>query len=176
MNCVRCGSELPKGATICSRCGCKNEMVEHSRIKEIIIFVMTMVSEFLILQNLLFILEDVKDYIKDIFKSAEFSFSAEMSLLFAVGILISIAVTIMYIVKFLRNSADCENYSKRNNETIIGIGVVLIAYYIAETIEYGKLTYFSPTYAMYIIIFFVAVPMLLSIFARVYATISRKRG
>ena len=75
MNCVRCGSELPKGATICSRCGCKNEMVEHSRIKEIIIFVMTMVSEFLILQNLLFILEDVKDYIKDIFKSAEFSFS-----------------------------------------------------------------------------------------------------
>lgn len=56
MNCVRCGSELPKGATICSRCGCKNEMVEHSRIKEIIIFVMTMVSEFLILQNLLFIL------------------------------------------------------------------------------------------------------------------------
>lgn len=64
MNCVRCGSELPKGATICSRCGCKNEMVEHSRIKEIIIFVMTMVSEFLILQNLLFILEDVKDYIK----------------------------------------------------------------------------------------------------------------
>ena len=171
MNCVRCGSELPKGATICSRCGCKNEMVEHSRIKEIIIFVMTMVSEFLILQNLLFILEDVKDYIKDIFKSAEFSFSAEMSLLFAVGILISIAVTIMYIVKFLRNSADCEN-----NETIIGIGVVLIAYYIAETIEYGKLTYFLPTYAMYIIIFFVAVPMLLSIFARVYATISRKRG
>ena len=151
-------------------------VVEHSRIKEIIIFVMTMVSEFLILQNLLFILEDVKDYIKDIFKSAEFSFSAEMSLLFAVGILISIAVTIMYIVKFLRNSADCENYSKRNNETIIGIGVVLIAYYIAETIEYGKLTYFLPTYAMYIIIFFVAVPMLLSIFARVYATISRKRG
>ena len=65
MNCVRCGSELPKGATICSRCGCKNEMVEHSRIKEIIIFVMTMVSEFLILQNLLFILEDVKDYIKE---------------------------------------------------------------------------------------------------------------
>ena len=160
MNCVRCGSELPKGATICSRCGCKNEMVEHSRIKEIIIFVMTMVSEFLILQNLLFILEDVKDYIKDIFKSAEFSFSAEMSLLFAVGILISIAVTIMYIVKFLRNSADCENSSKRNNETI----------------EYGKLTYYLPTYAMYIIIFFVAVPMLLSIFARVYATISRKRG
>ena len=99
MNCVRCGSELPKGATICSRCGCKNEMVEHNRIKEIIIFAMTMVSEFLILQNLLFILEDVKDYIKDIFKSAEFSFSAEMSLLFAVGILISIAVTIMYIVK-----------------------------------------------------------------------------
>ena len=172
MNCVRCGSELPKGATICSRCGCKNEMVEHSRIKEIIIFVMTMVSEFLILQNLLFILEDVKDYIKDIFKSAEFSFSAEMSLLFAVGILISIAVTIMYIVKFLRNSADCENSSKRINET----GVVLIAYYIAETIEYGKLTYYLPTYAMYIIIFFVAVPMLLSIFARVYATISRKRG
>ena len=162
MNCVRCGSELPKGATICSRCGCKNEMVEHSRIKEIIIFVMTMVSEFLILQNLLFILEDVKDYIKDIFKSAEFSFSAEMS--------------IMYIVKFLRNSADCENSSKRNNETIIGIGVVLIAYYIAETIEYGKLTYYLPTYAMYIIIFFVAVPMLLSIFARAYATISRKRG
>jgi len=151
-------------------------VVEHSRIKEIIIFVMTMVSEFLILQNLLFILEDVKDYIKDIFKSAEFSFSAEMSLLFAVGILISIAVTIMYIVKFLRNSADCENSSKRNNETIIGIGVVLIAYYIAETIEYGKLTYYLPTYAMYIIIFFVAVPMLLSIFARVYATISRKRG
>ena len=172
MNCVRCGSELPKGATICSRCGCKNEMVEHNRIKEIIIFAMTMVSEFLILQNLLFILEDVKD----IFKSAEFSFSAEMSLLFAVGILISIAVTIMYIVKFLRNSADCENSSKRNNETIIGIGVVLIAYYIAETIEYGKLTYYLPTYAMYIIIFFVAVPMLLSIFARVYATISRKRG
>ena len=167
MNCVRCGSELPKGATICSRCGC---------IKEIIIFVMTMVSEFLILQNMLFILEDVKDYIKDIFKSAEFSFSAEMSLLFAVGILISIAVTIMYIVKFLRNSADCENSSKRNNETIIGIGVVLIAYYIAETIEYGKLTYYLPTYAMYIIIFFVAVPMLLSIFARAYATISRKRG
>lgn len=121
-------------------------------------------------------MEDVKDYIKDIFKSAEFSFSAEMSLLFAVGILISIAVTIMYIVKFLRNSADCENSSKRNNETIIGIGVVLIAYYIAETIEYGKLTYYLPTYAMYIIIFFVAVPMLLSIFARVYATISRKRG
>lgn len=107
-------------------------MVEHNRIKEIIIFAMTMVSEFLILQNLLFILEDVKDYIKDIFKSAEFSFSAEMSLLFAVGILISIAVTIMYIVKFLRNSADCENSSKRNNETIIGIGVVLIAYYIAQ--------------------------------------------
>ena len=114
MNCVRCGSELPKGATICSRCGCKNEMVEHSRIKEIIIFVMTMVSEFLILQNLLFILEDVKDYIKDIFKSAEFSFSAEMSLLFAVGILISIAVTIMYIVKFLRNSADCVLYCRNN--------------------------------------------------------------
>ena len=154
----------------------KMKWFEHSRIKEIIIFVMTMVSEFLILQNLLFILEDVKDYIKDIFKSAEFSFSAEMSLLFAVGILISIAVTIMYIVKFLRNSADCENSSKRNNETIIGIGVVLIAYYIAETIEYGKLTYYLPTYAMYIIIFFVAVPMLLSIFARVYATISRKRG
>ena len=43
MNCVRCGSELPKGATICSRCGCKNEMVEHSRIIEIIIFVMTKV-------------------------------------------------------------------------------------------------------------------------------------
>ena len=56
MNCVRCGSELPKGATISSRCGCKNEMVEHNRIKEIIIFAMTMVSEFLILQNLLFIL------------------------------------------------------------------------------------------------------------------------
>ena len=134
MNCVRCGSELPKGATICSRCGCKNEMVEHSRIKEIIIFVMTMVSEFLILQNLLFILEDVKDYIKDIFKSAEFSFSAEMSLLFAVGILISIAVTIMYIVKFLRNSADCENYSKRNNETIIGIGVLFT--YVCNVYNY----------------------------------------
>ena len=165
MNCVRCGCELPKGATICSRCHCKNNNFFYSVMFNHFIFAMTMVSEFLILQNLLFILEDVKDYIKDIFKSAEFSFSAEMSLLFAVGILISIAVTIMYIVKFLRNSADCENSSKRNNETIIGIGVVLIAYYIAETIEYGKLTYYLPTYAMYIIIFFVAVPMLLSIFA-----------
>lgn len=173
MNCIRCGSELPKGATICSRCGCKNEIVEHNRMKEISIFIMTVISEFLILQNLLFVLDDVKEYIKDIFKNAEFSFSSEMSLLFAIGLAISVVIMIIYIIMFLKNNNKNIDYSKRNNETIIGTGIVLIAYCIAEKIKYGRYETVMPVYA---IILFVALPIILSICARIWLIITRKRG